>query len=97
MKRISWRIAVLISLAATIALAHGGMRELKGTIVSVAPKSIVVKHLDGTDETIALTKATVYRVGRASGVWEDMRAGSRVVVHFGPDGKALEIHLPAKK
>ena len=80
-----------------ILFAHGGMRELKGTIAKVAADSIVVTHTDGkTNETIALTKSTTYKVGSAAGAWSDMRVGSRVVVHFGHDGKALEVHLPQK-
>ena len=77
--------------------AHGGMRELKGTIAKIAADSIVVTHTDGTtNETIALTSATTYKVGNAAGTWNDLHVGSRVVVHFGHDGKALEIHLPQK-
>ena len=73
------------------------MRELKGTIAKISADSIVVTHTDGkTDETIALTNATTYKVGNAAGTWNDLRVGSRVVVHFGHDGKALEVHLPQR-
>lgn len=78
-------------------LAHNGMREIKGTIEKVAADSIVVKRAtDGIDETVGLTAATIYKAGSAAATHDDMHAGSRVVVHFGKDGKALEIHLPAK-
>ena len=77
--------------------AHGGMRELKGTIAKIAADSIVVTHTDGkTNETVALAQTTTYKAGNAPATWNDMRVGSRVVVHFGHDGKALEIHLPQK-
>ena len=77
--------------------AHGGLRELKGTIAKISTTSIVVTHTDGeTNETIALTNATTYKVGNAAGTWNDLRVGSRVVVHFGHDGKALEVHLPQR-
>jgi hypothetical protein len=90
-------IALLLLLPA-VALAHGGMRELKGTIASVSSESIVVTHPDGkTNETVGLTSATTYKVGQAAGTWNDMHPGLRVVVHFGHDGKALEIHLPPRK
>ena len=84
-------------LVAGFLFAHGGMRELKGTIAKISADSIVVTHTDGkTNETVALTNATTYKVGSAAGTWNDMHVGSRVVVHFGHDGKALEIHLPQK-
>lgn len=80
-----------------ILFAHGGMRELKGTIARISADSIVVTHTDGkTNETVGLTSATTYKCGSAAGSRNDMRVGSRVVVHFGHDGKALEIHLPQK-
>ncbi len=95
MKRTALLLAFLLS--STILYAHGGMRELKGTIAKVAADSIVVTHTDGkTNETIALTTTTTYKAGSAPATWNDMRVGSRVVVHFGHDGKALEIHLPQR-
>jgi len=84
-------------LAPHFLFAHGGLRDLKGTIASISPASIVVTHTDGkTNETVALTDATIYKVGSANGTFGDMRVGSRVVVHFGHDGKAMEVHLPQK-
>ena len=96
MKRNILLVAVLL-LSSSILYAHGGMRELKGTIAKVAADSIVVTHMDGkTNETVGLTGTTTYKAGNAAATWSDMRVGSRVVVHFGHDGKALEIHLPQK-
>jgi hypothetical protein len=94
MKRIN---AVLFALLLpALAAAHGGMREIKGTIVTIGRDSVVVKRVDGKNESVPLSASTTYRVGDAKGNRRDMRAGSRVVVHFGRDGKALEIHLPSK-
>jgi hypothetical protein len=89
---------VLFALAVpALVLAHNGMREIKGTIAKIAADSIVVKRAaDNVDETVGLTNATAYKAGSAAATHADMRVGSRVVVHFGKDGKALEIHLPAK-
>jgi hypothetical protein len=94
MKRIN---AVLFALLLpALAAAHGGMREIKGTIVTIGRDSVVVKRVDGKNESVPLSASTTYRVGDAKGNRRDMRAGFRVVVHFGRDGKALEIHLPSK-
>jgi hypothetical protein len=95
MKRL---MMIALLLAPVFAFAHGGMREIKGTIVKVASDSVVVKRsTDNVDETVGITPSTTYKAGSAAGTWSDMHEGSRVVVHFGHDGKALEIHLPAKK
>jgi hypothetical protein len=97
------RARLLVSVFAALLIApnflfaHGGLRELKGTIARISPAAIVVTHTDGkTNESVALTNATTYKVGNAAGSFADMRVGSRVVVHFGHDGKALEVHLPSK-
>lgn len=94
------RIALCLFVLAVPALllAHNGMREIKGTITKIAADSIVVKRAaDNVEETVGLTNATAYKAGNAAATHAAMQVGSRVVVHFGKDGKALEIHLPSKK
>lgn len=89
--------AVLLALLIpAIAVAHGGMPDIKGTIVQFDKNEIVVKRTSGQTQTIALTSETTYRVGQSTGRWDDLRNGSRVVVHLGHDGKAMEVHLPGK-
>jgi hypothetical protein len=91
-------VLTLILFAAALPLAaHNGMREIKGTIASIAADKIIVTRTDGAAETVPLAAATIYKVGDALGTAADMHPGSRVVVHYGHDGKALEIHLPARR
>ena len=95
MRRISALLfAVLLP---AVAAAHGGMREIRGTIQKVETDSVIVKRVDGNTEAVQLAPSTTYKVGNETGSRRDLRAGSRVVVHFGRDGKALEIHLPPRK
>jgi len=95
-KRIALFLFVLVVPA--LLLAHNGMREMKGTITKIAADSIVVKRAaDNVEETVGLTNATTYKAGAVAATHADMHVGSRVVVHFGKDGKALEIHLPSKQ
>src|SRR5438445_7374868 len=64
MRRFLLLLALL--LVPHVLLAHGGLRDLKGTIAKVSADSIVVTHTDGkTNETVPLTSATVYKVGSA--------------------------------
>ena len=90
------RAASLVALPA-IALAHAGGRDIRGTIVRFDRRIVVVKRVDGASETVPLGSTTTYRAGASPGEWKSMHAGSRVVVHVGHDGKAIEIHLPAPK
>jgi hypothetical protein len=91
------RAMMVAAFLPAIALAHAGGRDIRGTIVKVDQAAVLVKRTDGVRESIPLTASTSYRVGSAAGHWEDMQAGSRIVVHIGHDGKAIEVHLPARK
>ena len=91
-------ISTLLLLALpAIALAHAGGRDIRGTIVRFDESVVVVKYADGKTESVPLASSTQYRVGARAGVWKSMRVGSRVVVHIGHNGKAIEVHLPALK
>jgi hypothetical protein len=95
MKNIS---GALIALLFPIAMyAHAGGRDIRGKIVSFDHRVVVVKRVDGKTERVPLADSTTYRVGSAAGTWTSLREGSRVVVHIGHDGKAIEVHLPARK
>jgi hypothetical protein len=91
------RTASFVVALPVIALAHAGGRDIRGTIVRFDRRVVVVKRVDGASETVPLASSTTYLVGAAAGEWKSMHAGSRVVVHIGHDGKAIEIHLPAPK
>jgi hypothetical protein len=89
--------ALFAIVVASAAFAHAGGRDIWGTILRFDRRVVVVKRTDGKSETVPLASPTVYRVGAVAGTWGDMRKGSRVVVHIGHDGTAIEIHLPARK
>ena len=89
--------AALLSVGiAVAAFAHGGGRDIRGTIVKFDRHEVVVKRTDGKTESVPLLASTSYRVGKSAGEWKSMHEGSRVVVHIGRDGKAIEVHLPSR-
>ena len=90
-------IAAVIALAPLVAFAHGGHKHVMGTIVSVTSSAIDVKGSDGHETTVALTSATKFFHGSDTAhraELADLKAGERVVVHLGADGKAVEVHVP---
>jgi hypothetical protein len=88
--------AILAAILPAAALAHGGGRDIKGTIESFDTHKVVVARVDGPSEIVPLTTSTTYRVGKKAGAWRDLRTGSRVIVHIGRDGNAIAVHLPAR-
>jgi len=91
------KVISLALLLPAVALAHAGGRDIRGTLVRFDKHEVVVKLAAGESQTVPLEDATTYRVGAVAGTWKDLREGSRVVVHIGHDGKAIEIHLPSRK
>ena len=89
--------ALFAIVVASAAFAHAGGRDIRGTILRFDRQVVVVKRTDGKSETVPLASPTLYRVGAVAGTWDDLRNGSRVVVHIGRDGTAIEINLPARK
>ena len=97
MKRDFLKAISLMLLLPGIALAHAGGRDIRGTLARFDKHEVVVKlATTGDSETVPLSDSTTYRVGATAGTWSDLHDGSRVVVHIGQDGKAMEIHLPAR-
>ncbi len=66
---------------APLALAHGGMEHVMGTVVSADAKSIVVKTPKGVETTIQVDEKTKVERSGAEARVTDLAAGERVVVH----------------
>jgi hypothetical protein len=88
---------LLILLASTLALAHGGNGHVMGTVAATAADHLDVKTKDGKVVTVPLGKATRFYLGRTKAGAADVQVGQKVVVHLGADGAAEEVRLPASK
>jgi uncharacterized protein YabE (DUF348 family) len=89
-------VALAMILISTSILAHGGHPHTVGTVVSISADAIVVKTSAG-EKSVGLTESTKYYHGSDEGhpaAAADVKAGMRVVVHLGGDGKAAEVHVP---
>jgi translation initiation factor IF-1 len=74
-------------LASSAALAHGGPRNLLGTVKEVSEGHMVVISKDGHEVTVHLTERTKYeKAGKAAAI-QDVVAGTRVSVKLEKDGK----------
>lgn len=95
MKRIG--IIIAVAFLPIFAWAHGGGREIKGTIVKTTKDSVQLKDTSGKMEKFPLTPRTKFTKGKVAGKASDMRIGSRAIVHLATDGHVLEVQLPAEK
>ncbi len=76
----------LITLMASIALAHGDKKHVMGTLEKINADSVVVKQADGTSIEVKLVSGTMYvtRDGKAAKL-SDLAVGDRVVIHATPN------------
>ncbi len=92
-------LALAIALSST-ALAHGTSPHLMGTAESVAGEHLVVKDSKGGSHDVLLGPKTRYRSEKGDAAKaSDLKAGDRVVVHFGDKGAqapAAEIRFKAQ-
>lgn len=82
---------LFVFLLAAAAFAHAGHHHVFGTVKQLTGDALLVHTKEGTDATISLTKATVYKRGDADAKRADLVPGVRVVIDMTTDGKSAEI------
>lgn len=96
------RFAVVASLALLLTglplFAHGGRPHVMGTVVSFSGNTLVVKTSEGSASFAVAATTKYYHGTDTSRPAEpaDVKTGMRVVVHVGANGKAAEVHIPAR-
>jgi uncharacterized protein DUF5666 len=68
-------------LLSALALAHGGMDHLMGTVTEITGHSLSVKTSDGAVTTVEFDSATKFTKGDDAATVKDVQVGSRVVIH----------------
>jgi hypothetical protein len=98
MKKQALMMAVLVGLAASPLLAHGGGPHLKGTVTGITADQITMKDAEGHESQAKITPQTHFLRGKAVGKRDDLHQGDRVVVHTRKKGdslEAVEVHYGA--
>ena len=78
---------LIVLLASSAALAHGGPGNLLGTVKEVSEGHMVVTTRDGHEVTVYLTEKTKYEKASKAAAIQDVVAGARVSVKLEKDGK----------
>jgi Domain of unknown function (DUF5666) len=97
--------AMVLTLLAAGAFAHGDKVHVRGTITSVSETSVTVKSPDGKAVEVKLVKSTIYILHQPTADQpakaSDLAVGDTVVIHAMPEGNNLEaaevrFSVPAK-
>jgi hypothetical protein len=94
MKLRSVTLLLSMALAASVALAHGDMKHVIGTVQKTSADSVTVKIADGSFVEVKFIAATTF-ILRSGNVDKpakasDLAVGDRVVIHAKPNGTTLE-------
>jgi hypothetical protein len=89
---------LLVLLASSAALAHGGSGKLLGIVKEVHEEHMVVTSTDGHEVTVQLTEKTTYEKANKTATRADLTVGSRVSVQLEKDGKtAVTVKIGSAK
>jgi Domain of unknown function (DUF5666) len=90
---ITRRILLLaLILAPVIALAHGGLEHVRGTIAKVSDGSVTVTTAAGKTVEVLLDAQTTYARAEKPIQKTDLKVGDRVVIHAAEKGTTLTAH-----
>ena len=70
---------------AAMAVAHGDMQHIMGTVTQVSSDSITVKTTKGAMITVAVAAGTKFMKGNAEVKIADLKVGNKVVIHATKD------------
>ncbi len=82
-------ILVLSWFAGTLALAHGNLTHILGTVVQVTDHSLSVKTADGSIKIVAFDGETQFLKGGSPATAKELVIGNRVVIHAHQNGDKL--------
>lgn len=80
-------ILILTLLLSTLAVAHGNLAHVLGTVVAVTGNSISVKTGDGSVKVVDFDAETHFLKGGSPATAKDVQVGSRVVIHAHQNGE----------
>jgi hypothetical protein len=88
------RRALLIALAIApmIAVAHGGLEHVKGTVAKISDHSVIVTTVAGKTVEVLLDAQTTYARAEKPMQKSDLKVGDRVVIHAAEKGTTLTAH-----
>lgn len=85
MKKLACILVLTLSLA-SLALAHGNLAHVLGTVVQITDHSLSVRTSDGSIKVVAFDDETHFLKGGSPATAKDVQIGSRVVIHAHQSG-----------
>jgi len=84
--------ALAPALLSVVALAHGGLEHVRGTVAKVSDQSVTVTTAAGKTVEVLLDAQTTYARVDKPIQKSDLKVGDRVVIHAAEKGTTLTAH-----
>ncbi len=85
-------LAIVPAITPMIAIAHGGLEHVRGTVAKVSDQSVTVTTTTGKTVEVLLDAQTTYARGDKPIQKADLKVGDRVVIHAAEKGTTLTAH-----
>ena len=85
-------LILALTMTPTIALAHGGLEHVRGTLAKVSDQSVTVTTTTGKTVEVLLDAQTTYARADKPIQKSDLKVGDRVVIHAAEKGTTLTAH-----
>ena len=85
-------LALASTLLSSIALAHGGLEHVRGTVAKISDQSVTVTTTAGKTVEVLLDAQTTYARADKPIQKGDLKVGDRVVIHAAEKGEILTAH-----
>jgi Domain of unknown function (DUF5666) len=93
MNTITKRMLLLaLAIVPAIALAHGGLEHVRGTVAKISDQSVTVTTTAGKTVEVLLDAQTTYARADQPIQKSDLKVGDRVVIHAAEKGTTLTAH-----
>ena len=91
-------LVVLIALAmgSTLAMAHGDMEHVMGTVSAVTNASITVNTVQHKTVTVLIDPSTKFDHNTGAGSLNELKVGDRVVIHAKPNKEKKLVAVTVK-
>ena len=91
-------LTIFIALVAVsiLAIAHGGMEHVMGTVAAVTSNSVTVNTTQHKTVTVLIDPSTKFENKPASGSLSDLKVGERVVIHAKPNAQKKLVAVTVK-
>lgn len=85
-------LLIAMAIAPMIAVAHGGLEHVRGTVAKVSGQSVTVTTTAGKTVEVLLDAQTTYARANKPIQKSDLKVGDRVVIHAAEKGTTLTAH-----